>query len=141
VRRSSWDMRGMADGLGRVGLGWRLVPEFRRLAAGCVRSRAQGGVYPGVGDRLVVAQALGGEAEQELDAVPGPLSDSWCGYPGRQPEGDSRVPHFVGAASQGRGDLGRGEGANAGPHIADGGGSDGVAAFATEPDFYHGLGI
>ena len=43
---------------------------------------AQGGVYLGVGDRLVVAQALGVEAEQDLDAVPGPLGDPWCGYPG-----------------------------------------------------------
>jgi hypothetical protein len=68
---------------------------------------AQGGVYPGVGDRLVVAQARGVEAEQDLDAVPGPLGDPWA-VPGCQPEGDSRVPQVVGAACQGRGDLGRG---------------------------------
>ena len=66
--------------------------------------------------------------------MPGPLGDPWCGWSGRRPAGDSRVPQVVGAASLGRGDLGRGggEGANVGPHIADGGGSDGVAAYATE---------
>ena len=46
---------------------------------------SQSGVNAGVGDVLAVIAALGVDAEQDFDAVPGPLSDPGRGDSGRQP--------------------------------------------------------
>ena len=122
-------------GLGCVGAGRRVVALRRSGAVGWRASGIpQGGVYPRVGDVLAVIEALGVDAEQDFDAVPGPLGDPWRRHPGRQPERYRRVTQVVGPSGQGRGDLGRGQGQGPGlgPHVADRCRGDGVAPFAAE---------
>ena len=46
-----------------------------------------------VGDVLAVVEALGVDAEQDFDAVPGPLGDIGSGDSGVEPEGHCRVAH------------------------------------------------
>ena len=56
----------------------------------------QGGVYARVGYFLAVIEALGVDAEQDFNAMSGPLGDSWRRYPSRQPEGNGCVAQVVG---------------------------------------------
>ena len=75
---------------------------------------AEGSVYAGVSDVFPVVEAFGVDAEQDFDAVPGPLGDLCRGDSGVQPERYRRVAQVVGASGQGRGDLGRGQRAGSG---------------------------
>ncbi len=58
-------------------------------------------VYARVGDVVAVVEALRVDAEQDFDAVPGPLGDPWRGHPGRQPERYGRVAQVIGTSGQG----------------------------------------
>jgi hypothetical protein len=92
----------------------------------------QGVVYAGVGGVVAVVEALGVDAEQDFDAVPGSLGDAGRGDSGGKPEGYSRVTQVVRASGQGRDDLSgsQGKSPRLSPDVAYGGGGDRVAAVA-----------
>src|SRR5215471_11015070 len=94
--RWSWDICGMA----------RTSVAYIWPGPGATSSIPQGCVYPSVGDVVAVVEALGVDAEQDFDAVPGPLGDAGRGHARSQPERYRCVAQVVGAASEGRGDLG-----------------------------------
>jgi hypothetical protein len=128
------DIRGMDSGRSGARLAWSAGISFGRVPWDGPSGIPQGGIYARVGDVLAVVEALGVDAEQDFDAVPGALGDSGRGNSGGQPERYGRVAQVVGTTSQRRGDLSRrqGQGPGFGPDIADGGGGDGVAAVAAE---------
>src|SRR6266516_2146991 len=75
--RWSWDICGMP----RTGLAC-IWPGLR----GAASSVPQGGIYACVGNVLAVVEALGVDAEQDFDAVPGPLGYAGRGHACGQPE-------------------------------------------------------
>ena len=91
-------------------------------------------VYPVVGDLLAVVQAFGIDAEQNFDAVPGPLGHVGGRDSRLEPQRHCRVAKVVGTPGERRGDLrgGQGEGPGLGPDIADRGGGDGMPTVAAE---------
>jgi hypothetical protein len=59
------------------------------------------GVDALVGDLLAIVEALGVDAEQYFDAVPGPFGDAWRRHPGGQPQRYGRMAQVVGRPARG----------------------------------------
>ena len=68
---------------------------------------AQGGINPVVGQDLPVVQAVGVDAQQNLHAMPGPLSDPLRRDSGSQPQGHRGMTKVISATRQRGGDLDR----------------------------------
>ena len=79
--RPIWTVSGLVSQQ-LAGLGPVAWDDIRHLA---------GGVYTGIGDFLAVIEALGVDAEQHFDAVPGPLGHPGRRHPSRQPKGNCRM--------------------------------------------------
>jgi hypothetical protein len=61
-------------------------------ASGTSSEVPQGGIDARVGDFVAAVDALGIDAEQDFDAVPGAFGNLSCRYPGVEPQGDGSVP-------------------------------------------------
>lgn len=72
-------VNGGNDGLSTVGSAWGWCRRSRGTGASDASGGQERAVDPGVGGVLAVVQALGVDAEQDFDAVPGPLGHAGSG--------------------------------------------------------------